>query len=99
MADAAVSGAIWRIEYNDVSVKPMAVTIATDLREAGLTSNPTYKAPRDPTLGTREGIITILVTAAAKALIVSGWYGLDRHLQSQIDPTEGRRVHLTPTDS
>ena len=93
--DAIVENRIWQIEYSDASVKPMASTIATDLQNSGvLASMPTYKPPRDPTLGTPEVIITILVTAAAKAIIVSGLHALERYLQTQADSRDDRRVHV-----
>jgi hypothetical protein len=83
------------IEYDDPGAGPVAEGIAASLEQAGAGSSaPEYQPPQDATYGTPEIILTIVVTAAAKAVIVSGLHALERFLENQIAVPDDRRVRV-----
>lgn len=85
----------WRIEFTQEGLRPVASKLAEDLQRGGVaTVEPVYKPPHDATLGTPEIIVTIMVTAAAKALIVSGLHAIEHALEKQIDPDVDRRAQI-----
>ena len=95
MADPAVATEPWRIEFTQQDIGPTASMIAEDLRKAGVTTgSATYKPPSEATLGTPEIIITIIVAAAAKALVVSGLHALEQALEGQISGQADRRAQI-----
>lgn len=50
------------------------------------------------TLGTPEILITIVVTAAAKAVVISGLHALEASLERLIDRDKDRRTQIILTD-
>ena len=95
MEDRVLEDKSWTIEYTQEDLRPIAVSVADTLRNAGATeTKPVYKRPGEATLGTPEIIITIVVTAAAKALIVAGLHALEKTLQDQIDRKTERRAQV-----
>jgi hypothetical protein len=97
--EAGVSGG-WRIEFNDERVASAASMIADDLGRAGVRTDPAaLRRPRDATLGTPEIIITILVTAAAKAVIVAGLRAVERTLERQLGDDHPKRAQIVLVNS
>jgi hypothetical protein len=98
MAEPVLADQTWYIEFTQEEIGPIAATIAEDLQKADVaTVIPTYKPPREATLGTPEIIVTIVVTAAAKALIVAGLHALEKTLEKQIDHKNDRRAQIIVT--
>jgi hypothetical protein len=82
----------WRVEFTDPTLQQTAATIVDGLRTVGASVGPAKRKPaQDATLGTPEIIITIVVTAAAKAIIVAGLQAIERILEGHLrDPLEKR---------
>lgn len=95
MADTAAAVEIWRIEYSDATISELAGGISQELRALHIAvGEPAYKRPRNATLGTPEVIITILVTAATKAVIISGLHALQRYLEARVGSAEEKRLQV-----
>ncbi|SRR5258706_1283215 len=80
---------IWRVEFSDAALQPAAESIVNELHAAGTDVGPAALKPHEATYGTPEIIITVIVTAAAKAVIVAGirtiQHVLEQHLQEKAD--------------
>jgi hypothetical protein len=85
----------FRVEFTDASLQPAAAAIVDELSAAGGgVTRAALKRPRDATLGTPEIIITVLVTAAAKAVIVAGIRAIQRVLAQHMEEKEDKRAQI-----
>jgi hypothetical protein len=85
----------WRIEFTKQDLGPDASALAEDLHRAGVPVNtPAYKPPQEATLGTPEILVTILLTATARALVIAGLHALQKALEKQIDGKADRRAQV-----
>jgi hypothetical protein len=96
MANTTLTTAVWQIDYDDSSVEPIASGMAAGLSKSTAASQliAKYEPPQDGTYGTPEVILTIVATAAAKAIIVSGLHALESYLQTQSGAPQDRRVRV-----
>jgi hypothetical protein len=95
MVERVPTDEAWHIEFTQQDLGPAASALADDLRKAGVpTDTPIYKPPREATLGTPEILVTIILTATAKALVIAGLHALQKVLEKQIDGKADRRAQI-----
>jgi len=95
MVESVDSRRTWIIEYTDTRLESFAAELAVDLRAAQIdVPDPEQRPPSEATLGAPEIVITILVTAAVKSVVVAGLHALQRYLESTIDSHEGRLLQV-----
>src|SRR5712692_9229132 len=98
MVERVLADGAWHIEFTQNELGPVASALAEDLHKAGVpTDMPVYKPPGEATLGTPEILVTILVTASAKALVIAGLHALEKVLEKQIDGKTDRRAQIILT--
>ncbi len=98
MVERVLADGAWRIEFTQDELGPVASVLAEDLRKAGVPADtPVYEPPGEATLGTPEILVTILVTATAKAVVIAGLHALEKVLEKQIDGKTDRRAQIILT--
>jgi hypothetical protein len=84
----------WAIEFSEKELEPVASKIAIALTPEGSnTIAPSFKA-REATLGTPEIIITIVVSAAVKAVVTAGLHAIQRELEGQLGGASDKRIQF-----
>jgi hypothetical protein len=85
----------WNIQFTDPALAPTAGAIVDELHHDGDAVAPAaYKRPREAELGTPEIIITVLVTAAAKAVIIAGIRAIERVLAQHLEDKTDKRAQV-----
>jgi hypothetical protein len=85
----------WRLDYTDPSLEPLASGIADGLQGAQIpVPPPVYKEPTEATLGAPEVIITILVSAAVKSVVITSLHVIQRYLESKLDERATGRIQI-----
>ena len=85
----------FHVVFTDPGLQPAATSIVDELQATGTNvAPPELKRPSDATLGTPEIIITIIITAAAKAVIVTGIRAIQRVLEQHLDDKTEKRAQV-----
>jgi hypothetical protein len=94
MAEATDPLRRWTIQFTDDEVKPLASELAEALKDAGVEVPPQHKPPTVGSYGTPEVILTIVATAAAKALVVAALHAIERRLKQWKTASQDQRVQI-----
>jgi len=99
MANGATTVESWRVDFTDQRMGSTAASIVDALTQAGVATGPAILThERDATLGIPEILITIAVTSAAKAVIVTGLHALQRALEQNLDNRMAKRAQVILVD-
>ena len=94
MADPSLHSQYCRIQYTDLDAKPLSDELAAGLKEAGVETTPASMIPVEATFGTPEVILTIVATAAAKAVFIATLRAVERHLKQSKETCGNRRIQI-----
>ena len=95
MAEPAIQSEQCSILYSSHTAQPLAEQIAAGLREAGVNATPFHTPPSRASFAAAEVILTIVATAAAKAVIIAAIRAIGRRLkQSKTASTGEERLQI-----
>jgi hypothetical protein len=84
------------IVFTDEKVKDFAMELHSCLKSAGISmTEPEFRPPSEAFLGTPEVIVTIVVTSAVRALLISGLGVLEKYLEAKVaENDKGKRFQI-----
>jgi|SRR5947209_5781054 len=95
MAEPAIHPDDCKVQYTGPEAEPLAEEIAAGLREAGVNTKPLHKPSSHGSFVTAEVVLTIVATAAAKAVIIAALRAIGRRLkQSKTSGTAEQRLQI-----
>jgi hypothetical protein len=88
------------VQFNDERLEPLASIIVNELNGAGLAAGPPrLNSDSEPTLGMAQIVITLVATAATKAIVVASLRSIQRALESHLSDSPSRAQVVLIDDS
>jgi hypothetical protein len=81
MSELAIHPEDYRVQYTGPEAELLAEQIAAGLKEAGVNTTPLHKPPSRASFVAAEVILTIVATAAAKAVVIAALRAIGRRLK------------------